>query len=634
MITARSVFSQCSLFADVQPCTLEQLAAAAKPRVLAAGEQLFAWSDPADTLSIVATGRFRATLPDGRIVGEIARLEPIGELGLLSGASRSATVHALRPSLIYTLQREDFHRFALAEPSAVMAIFRIILVRMHERESAAKLRMVRQTRNLAIYCPTPTTDTRQLVAQLHRALPAGTCLVDAMHGLAQFAARTPSHDHAATTALTARFTEEEFTAPLLIDAHGSASWTNTALRHADRIILIIDSARPPDPAQLTAQLGLADLHTPIDLVFHTPPGAQARTTLQLTRALHAQNHYYLDPNQPATIARLARQLTGRGIGLALSGGGARGFAHIGLLKAMQALHLPIDTIGGTSMGAYVGALHATGRDLPQIIADIKDTFVHRRLLNDYRIPRLSLIAGRRFLRHVRCLLPDQRIEHLPLPFFCVTTNLTRGCAEIHHHGPLADWLITSMCLPGIAPPIGYNGDLLCDGYLTNNLPGDVMQSLGRGPVIASDVSSEDAIAAPRADDAAPDFEAVYQRLPTGARVNILDVLSRITTITADGGTDSRAARANAYLRFPLEGIASFDWAHCDRIIETGYRHAMEHLPALTAGFTHSEVPPPASATAAHLLPARFSTPPHPVRSDAPRPAAVRNPAAYQSSDKH
>src|SRR3546814_9422080 len=109
---------------------------------------------------------------------------------------------------------------------------------------------------------------------------------------------------------------------------------------------------------------------------------------------------------------------------------------------------------------------------------------------DYVLPTVSLIRGRKFVRQLHAIFGDERIEALRRPYFCVTTNLTKGCSATHDRGPLHLWIATSMAVPGVAPPLVFEGELHADGAVANSLPTDVMQALDRGPIVASNVSRE------------------------------------------------------------------------------------------------------------------------------------------------
>ncbi len=570
---AYTVLAECPLFAGLNPEAVAKLAADASEVRLAAGETLFRAGDLADNLCIVATGRLRAIFPDGRIAGDIARLEPIGEIGLLTGDRRSATVQALRDSLLFAFTREAFYAFAMAEPAALMAITRVIIGRMREPGRETRLRAARKIRTLAVLAATPAVNGAVFAAQLEAALGGHTTLVS--HANASEATDM------SPPALSEWMRQLEFTHKQVVyDATGPASWTRTTLRQADRIIVLVDATSQVSPAAVTDALQAADVRSPVELVMLRREGESACNTLTWKQAIGAKSHYFVRPDNRADIASLARQLTGFGVGLVLGGGGARGFAHVGLLQAMQELAIPVDVCGGASMGAYISALHASGRDVQEITTTLKDTFMHRRLLNDYRLPRVSLIAGNKFRRHLHSVFGDLRAEHLRTPFFCVSTNLTRACTEVHSEGLLADWLAASMCIPGLAPPVAWQGSLLCDGAVVNSLPTDVMQNLGRGVVVASDVSTEGAIAASRSQGPDPDFEAVHLRNAEGYRVSLKDVLFRTTSLGSESGMAARAERADMYLRMPVGHIKTFDWLLLDDIIQKGYEHAMQQLPAL------------------------------------------------------
>ncbi len=570
---AFTVLSACPLFAGLNPASVARLAAEARPVRLAAGEQLFAAGDAPDLLYIVATGRLRATFPDGRIAGDIARLEPLGEIGLLTGDVRSASVHALRSSLLFAFSARAFQAFAMAEPAALMAVTRVIIGRMREPDRETRLRAARKIRTLTVLAASPAVDGSAFATSLQAALSGHTKFVDE-----PLARREAGTDEAARHEWMSQL---EFAHKQVVyDAAGSPDWTRTVLRQADRIVVVADSAGTALAPALADTLQAAGLHAPVELAVLRRAGERAADVLHWKAAIGAASHYYLRPGHAGDMASLARQLTGFGVGLVLGGGGARGFAHVGLLRAMQELGIPVDVAGGASMGAFIAALHASGRDVAAITAVLKDTFMHRRLLNDYRLPVVSIIAGKKFRRHLHGIFGDLRAEQLPVPFYCVSTNLTHACTEVHREGCVADWLAASMCIPGLAPPVAFRGSLLCDGAVVNSLPTDVMQAMGRGVIIASDVSTEGAIGAPHAQGPDPDFEAVHRRHPDGSRVSLKDVLFRTTSLGSESSTAVRANRADMYLRMPVGDVGTFDWPLLDAIIERGYAHAMRELPAL------------------------------------------------------
>ena len=238
--------------------------------------------------------------------------------------------------------------------------------------------------------------------------------------------------------------------------------------------------------------------------------------------------------------------------------------------------MPIDIAGGSSMGALISSMLACGYSSHEMLHLLRETFVTHNYLNDYMFPRVALVKGRKFLRRLREVFGEQLIEHLRLPWFCVTSNLTRGTAMVHDSGPLEIWLAASMSVPGIFPPVIYKGELLADGAVVNSLPTDVLQTLQRGPIIASDVSTEGSIRAPGIEG--PDPEGLLDHWPgPGDPPSLRDILFRTATLTSESGVRRRAASADLYLRMPVGSIGMFEWKRVEEIVERGYQYAMEHL---------------------------------------------------------
>ncbi|MES2682411.1 MAG: patatin-like phospholipase family protein [Pseudomonadota bacterium] len=574
----RATLAESPLFSELAGFALDTLAACAECVTVRGGEAVFSIGDEPKALYLVAAGRLHAVLANGQVAGNIGRLEPIGEIGVLSGEPRGATVIARRDSLLYRFSRESFHAFVLDHPAALLAITKVLIGRLRQNAREANLQTLRQTRSFAIVAGDASVSTATLAEALCREFSRlGTVAridaasVDAALGSGM--SSTACTDGPADSLLLEWLSRLEASHDYLVfDTSGSAAWQQRALHQADRVLVLGRAHLAPDAARAEA-LRAQQLRAPVDVVLLRSHGADA--CLAWRKAHHAQGHYFLRPDEPRDVASLGRQLTGHGLGIVLGGGGARGFAHVGLLRALDELKLPIDLIGGTSMGGFIAALHAMGMDWRSISEVLRDTFVKRNLLSDYMFPRVALIEGKKLRRRLYDIFGEAQAEQLAKPYFCVTTNLTQGCAMVHSEGSLAAWVATTMCIPGVAPPVAYKGDLLADGAVVNSLPTDVMQALGRGPIIASDVSTEGSVAAPGVEG--PDFEAVFKSHNGEKRVNLIDILFRVSTLTSESGVKARAARADLYLRMPVGSIQTFDWKLLDQIVEKGYRHALEKV---------------------------------------------------------
>lgn len=577
----RSVLAESVLFAGLSPPSIDALAAIASPLSLRSGERLFSEGEVADHLYVVATGRLRVMINE-RLAGVVGALEPIGEIGLLSGEPRTATIEAIRDSQLIQIRKDQLLEFMVGNPHALVATTRVIIERLRKNQREQKRSSARSARNFAVIAGTHGVDAAGVARALHERLAAQDTsrlldepAVDAELGESMSA--TPLNDSDNNARLTEWLNKLERNHRYLVYSAGREpdAWAARSMRQADRVLVVLRATDTPVMTPMIDALRRSGIFAVVELVILRPPGADGGDVTAWKALAGARAHYFVRPGNETDFAALVRQLTGRAIGLVLGGGGARGFAHLGLLRALEERGMTIDLAGGSSMGALISALVACGYTSHEIAPLLRQTFVTHNYLNDYMFPRIALIKGRKFLRRLREIFGEQKIEHLRMPWFCVSTNLTRGNAAVHDSGPLEMWIAASMAVPGIAPPVVYKGELLADGAVANSLPTDIMQNLERGPIIASNVSTEGDIRAPGIEG--PDPEGLLNWPGPGDPPGLRDILFRTATMTSESGNRARAANADLYLRMPVLGIGMFDWKRMDEVIERGYAHAKEQL---------------------------------------------------------
>lgn len=583
-----TVLQQCALFSELPSAALEDLARLCEPFGLRGGECLLRGGEPSTHLYVVAVGRLRARRNDGSLLGDIARFEPIGEMGMLTGEPHGNEVDAIRDSLLLRIERAALLDFAQRYPAALLAMSRTMLRRLRIDPLKAAAASQRRAQSIAVIGIDDRVDLDTCVDRLTGAFGRVGAAVDRIdarvvdaalgRGVASTPFSTAAENYRLTDWLAAR--EQRSGSVLYVADAADGAWFERCLRQADRIVVLAQASPAARATAASERLRSLQLRVPIHLVLLRPAGSAAGDVLGWRRETGAEAHHFVAPDDVDDQLALARQLAGRALGLVLGGGGARGFAHIGLVRALETLRLPIDVAGGTSMGALLSALAARGADSREMHRIAYESFVRHNYLNDYLLPRVALIRGRKFLRQLHAVFGDTRIENLRRSFFCVSTNLTRSTAMVHDRGELALWIGTSMAVPGVVPPVVWNGELLADGAIVNSLPTDVMQGLARGPVLASDVSTDGALGLPGV--AGPDPEALLQRATLPPPPGLVDILFRSATLTSESGVRARAARADLYLRMPVAGVGLFDWKRLDEIVERGYRHAMETLEQSTA----------------------------------------------------
>ncbi|MCA1029954.1 patatin-like phospholipase family protein [Bacillus timonensis] len=174
------------------------------------------------------------------------------------------------------------------------------------------------------------------------------------------------------------------------------------------------------------------------------------------------------------------------IGLALGSGGARGFAHLGVIKVLKEENIPIDFIAGSSMGALVGAFYSTGLDIDRLYK-LAIAFKRKYYL-DFTVPKMGFIAGNRVKELIRLFTHGKNIEELKVPLAVVATDITTGEKVVFKEGSIADAVRASISIPGIFVPEKINGKLLVDGGVADRVPVSVVKEMGSDIVIAVDVS--------------------------------------------------------------------------------------------------------------------------------------------------
>jgi NTE family protein len=580
------VLAEMPVFSTLDEEELTALSSLAERQDLRSGARLYKEGDQSTHCYVVVRGRLQETA-GGELLGYIGRLEPVGEIGILMGESRTSTVRAVRDTILLGFEQRQLLDFLDHHPGAQRALSRLMVVRLREQGRVRVQGATEVHGTLAVIPASPHLPVMTLAEGLVRRLSGwpDARLITAAHvdaTLGPGASQTSLSDAEGSTRLAAWMNELEGRHRYLVYAADSDrdTWALRCLHNADRVLVLTEASARPRPVRVLQELRSLGLLAPVELVFLRPEGDSSPHTLAWMDLTGARARYFVHPWDEADLASLARQVAGHGVGVVLGGGGARGFAHIGLIRALEELGVPVDVAGGTSMGAFVSALLALGLDSVEMTHVARETFVRNNFLNDYALPRVSLIRGRKFSARLAEIFGDSRIEELRRTFFCVSTNLTTGVAVVHDRGPLSVWVGTSMAVPGIAPPIAYEGELLCDGGVIDNLPTGVMQRLERGAIIASNVSTDGYLRAPGAGLGGPDPEALLRHGTLDAPPRLSEILVRSAMLSSATSMDLAAERADVYVRMPSQEFGIFDWKRLEELVELGYRHALEQLTAV------------------------------------------------------
>jgi len=590
------------LFGPLEPATLDFLRGHLQWVDLPGGAPLMTQGEPGNDAYLLVSGRLRAHIRDeqgqSRMVREMSRGEVIGELAMYTGDPRSATVVAVRDSVLVRLNREHFAPLLATSPAVSIVFTRQIIRRLQTEHQQRKLAAPVTIGLLAISDGVALGEfARGLTAELSRygrvrALDAAA--MDGELGVPGMTARSDA-DSARRMALAIDALEAQHDFLLLLADAQVSPWTRCCIGHSDELLLVAEATQPPRLHPLEAPL--TERRTPgeaAEILVLLQPVAQAsaRGTRDWLARRPVSGHVHVRHDYAADMARLARLLSRNAVGLVFGGGGARGFAHLGVWRALRARGIEIDVVGGTSIGAVMAALVAADPNCERAIEIARRAFGQNPTGDFNLLPLVSLIKGRRARDAIEQALGDLAggpidIEDLWKTYFCVATNYSQAREQVMAGGDLARALRSSIAIPGALPPVVHDGDLLCDGGTFNNFPVDLMRQMrGVGQVIGVDLGTRNPHRL-EFDEVPGSWALLLDRLrPRGKRryrlPSLTSYLMNITILYSISRQKQARAMTDVYFNPPLFKVGLMQWGRFADILRQGEYHATEVLDALTA----------------------------------------------------
>ncbi|MBI1786916.1 MAG: cyclic nucleotide-binding domain-containing protein [Acidobacteria bacterium] len=589
---ALSLLSLCELFSEMEPASLGELASEVEVARLAGGETLMRAGDRSDCMYTVVYGRlhvfFRREDGVDRFAGEIGPGETIGEAGILDSAPRMATVRATRDCELIRISRTGFEKLVQENPAIMSKIARALARRLRSTGEAPPPKL----RTIAVIAAGGSGSVSGFTAGLCKALGAfGPALHLSSSRFDQMFGRGAGFDPDGAVVNWLGELERAHRFVIWETDDGLSPWTALGLRLADRVIAV-------GPAGASPELNIVEravLEGPknqgagtMELVLlHDQAQRVLAGTAKWLQPRNPLRHHHVRTAIPGDMGRLARILSGRAIGLTLGGGGARGFAHIGAIRAIEEAGIPIDMIGGVSMGAIMAGQYAMGCDWRTMIRINETGLVRGGLNTDLTLPLVSITSGRKLRRALRKFFEEAAVEDLWLNYFCVSCNLTTSELIVHRSGLLWECVNASNALPGILPPVLRDGHVLVDGGILNNQPGDILKDLCGGPVIVCNVSprTELNVDASFAEMPSPWRVLWSQVNPFGSRIRVPSIpvtLMRTLLVASERKSREVERAADYYLRPPLDQYRLDDWPKIEEIVEVGYQYTKREIQAWQA----------------------------------------------------
>jgi NTE family protein len=457
---------------------------------LPGGATLYAPGEAADYLYFLRTGRLgafrREEGQEPQFLGVIRPGEPAGEMAMIAGSSHSANLVALRDSEILALPRAAFFEAVERDPEVMIELSRL---------------MIRRARNAGAHASIGDPSVYGFIA-----VESGKLIRPVVervaHAIAALGYSVTVEGAESLLAPTEWFSgvERRHDFVLYVAEADETAWKHVVGRQVDRLFRIGQGDRRPPPVIPSYASGPLQDQRLVDLILLQPASVtHPKGSAEWLNATQAARLFHVRENGMADVQRLARVLTGQSVGLVLSGGGARAYAHVGAIQALRERGVPIDFVGGASMGAVVAAGLAMGWDDGEMEIRIQKAFVESSPLDDIAFPLVAMTKGLKVKARLNEHFGDIEIADLWLPFFCVSSNLTSGSYHLHRQGVLQDALRASISLPGVLPPVADGNSVLVDGAVMKNFPADVMRAFQLGPIVGVDVTRGRSITAEDVD---------------------------------------------------------------------------------------------------------------------------------------
>ncbi|CAD7685676.1 unnamed protein product [Nyctereutes procyonoides] len=597
-----------------------------------AGRALYRQGDRSDCTYIVLNGRLRSVIQRGsgkkELVGEYGRGDLIGVVEALTRQPRATTVHAVRDTELAKLPEGTLGHIKRRYPQVVTRLIHLlsqkILGNLQQLQGPfpgsglgvpPHSELTNPASNLATVAVLPVCAEVPMVAftlELQHALQAigPTLLLNSDIIRARLGAS--ALDSIQEFRLSGWLAQQEDAHRIVLYQTDASltPWTVRCLRQADCILIVGLGDQEPTLGQLEQMLENTAVRALKQLVLlHREEGpGPTRTVEWLNMRSWCSGHLHLrcprrlfSRRSPAKLhelyekvfsrradrhsdfSRLARVLTGNTIALVLGGGGARGCSHIGVLKALEEAGVPVDLVGGTSIGSFIGALYAEERSASRTKQRAREwaksmTSVMEPVL-DLTYPVTSMFTGSAFNRSIHRVFQDKQIEDLWLPYFNVTTDITASAMRVHKDGSLWRYVRASMTLSGYLPPLcdPKDGHLLMDGGYINNLPADIARSMGAKTVIAIDVGSQDETDLSTYGDSLSGWWLLWKRLnPWADKIKVPDmaeIQSRLAYVSCVRQLEVvKSSSYCEYLRPPIDCFKTMDFGKFDQIYDVGYQY--------------------------------------------------------------
>ncbi|MBU2880446.1 patatin-like phospholipase family protein [Psychrosphaera sp. B3R10] len=561
------------------------LAEALEVITVAGGAEVIREGAESDSMFILVSGRLRVSRTDKNgqrlLYNEVLPGDCVGETGMILRQARTADITSMRESQLAVLSDKAYEELIAKHPSELNRAFSQAIYRhlRHDRRVAERRRAqsfflipIHETVDMSVF----TSQMKLNLTKYGSTEVVPVSLIDAE--------RTVGDDgYLNLDKLEADFDYIIYQGELNLDEQ-----LNETFEHADQVIFVADGTKSSSLTKLEESLrsrfDIALIRSHLALVYPESE-VSCGDRAEWNKERKTERVYPIKLASSDDFGRLVRFLLGKAIGVVLGGGGARGFAHLGVLRAFEESNIPIDLIGGNSMGALIGACYVSGMPRESI---------HKEILRYSKggmkltFPLVALMSNKNLKGAFQEALGNLDIQRIWTPYFAAACNLTTAETLVLEEGPLWQAVLASNSPAGLFPPVVVDGQLLVDGAILENVPVQAMRQRlstplerrrGNGAVIAIDVDVKDAFEVNKNvtdlsswNKLKSHFEKAHDNLP-----GIVDILMQVAHIGGLAQRQQTKHAADIYFEPPLSNFSIMDYKKAEEIIEVGYEYAMQQI---------------------------------------------------------
>ncbi len=567
---------------------------------LESGDVLIKQGDEGDSLYFVLSGRLEASVEqedtETKKIGEIVRGETVGEMAIYTGEPRFATVTALRNSLLVKLSKEIFETVLKEYPQVSLNVTKLVIDRFKKNQD----RIV--SNHLINICFVALHDTLDVIKiadyvfsklnKQNKVLKVDKNLVEQEFGPLPDEQGDESGEYSKKLIHWLNNQEALNDNMIYVCDDKDEYWHNKCIRQADHIFIFGDATLEPQVSTFEFEK-ISTINAKTTLVLVHPNDTQTPTNTRnwLDCRPWVDQNLHIRSNVDSDYNRLARIVSEKAVGIVFAGGGAKGFAHLGVIKALQEFGVVFDYVGGTSVGSIMAMANAFQRPIDEVIKIGRKSAFFNPTKDFNFLPILSIVKGKRLRAMINSALCELAgadsldITDTWRTLFIVATNFSRAEENAMFKGDLSTSIVASSSIPGIYPPVIIDGDFYVDGGTFNNFPVDVMKNSGVKKIIGIDflIDKERKVSLKMMPS---NFEVIKDRLSfwRKKKYRVPSLTSTIVNSTILYSTSKRGVSKNMldlHLNPDVNKYGITAWSKYDEIVKIGYAYAKNVLQNMT-----------------------------------------------------